>query len=324
MTGWRSLYRSGITFIIPVGVVGVAVIIAIRNRESFYELTSMPTHLILLIAVLTTSAFFINSTEFFILYKSLGLNITNQRHWLIHSIGQLGNYLPGQIGTLYRVRYLKKNHGLDMLKSAAVYGTNLLLLLTAAGFLCISSFLVKFMESSEVSFFILGVGATFILVSLMLLKLDSKAFLPFGALSKYTSKFDSGRRQILEHKATSVLVLLLEIIRLSLGSLRMMLLFSFIGMESSLGLALWLSPLGALTTFIALTPGGLGLRELVIGAGAGLEGSSFGEALTVASGERAINLTLVIIFGIFAFFRLSLGTRAQSQIDSVASHSDDE
>ena len=304
MKRWQRVGRRALRIGIPVGVVGTAAVVAFRNRATLASLADLPLHLIFLVAVLTTVAFFINSTEFFLLYRSVGLNITNLQHWLLYSVGQLGNYLPGQVGTLYRVQYLKKNHGLDLLKSAAVYGTNFLLSLTTAGVFFLLSFIFTLFDSSEMKFPILVIGVGFLLLSLALLKIDLSVLLPFKGLSKYVSKFDSGRHQILEHKSTSVLVLSLEIARLLLGSLRMMLLFSFFGIGANVDLALWLTPLGSLTTFVALTPGGLGLRELVIGVSAGIGGDSFGEALAVATSERAINLPLAVTFGLLAFFRL--------------------
>ena len=51
-----------------------------------------------------------NSTEFWLLYRAQGLRIGLWENWLVFTAGQLANLLPGQVGTLYRFRYLKVVH----------------------------------------------------------------------------------------------------------------------------------------------------------------------------------------------------------------------
>lgn len=69
------------------------------------------------------------------------------------------------------------------------------------------------------------------------------------------------------------------------------------GAEPSLGVLMLLAPLATLTSYLSVTPGGLGVREAVMGYATFATGSSFTSGVYVGTFDRAIQLAMVAVFG---------------------------
>ena len=59
----------------------------------------------------------------------MGLQIGPMENWALFNAGQLGNYLPMQVGTIYRFRYLKNVHGHRYSRNASNLAMNLVITL---------------------------------------------------------------------------------------------------------------------------------------------------------------------------------------------------
>ena len=74
-----------------------------------------------------------------------------------------------------------------------------------------------------------------------------------------------------------------------------------------------MAPLAALMSYMAITPGGLGLREAVMGFVTTNLGFSFAEGMFVGAVDRAILLGIVTILGGLAFWVLWVRVKLSSK-----------
>ena len=82
-----------------------------------------------LLAALVVLGQVMNALEYWIMYRAAGIPIGLRENQALFNAGQLGNYLPMQVGTMYRFRYLKVVHRLRYANTASFLLMNLALTL---------------------------------------------------------------------------------------------------------------------------------------------------------------------------------------------------
>ena len=90
----------------------------------------------------------------------------------------------------------------------------------------------------------------------------------------------------------------LEVVRYLLLAWRLQIAFSWLDATEPYWFFLVVGPIGALATFVAFTPAGVGIRELAIGAAAFALDRNFQEGLLGSTADRAISLLVVLVVGI--------------------------
>ncbi len=216
---------------------------------------------------------------------------------LVHGATLL-NYGPLNAGTILRAVSLKRARGLPFTRYVAMMG--MLLLMTVAGgaalglaSLALGGGLNPSLRNVLFAAFALALIGVAVLVYLPPERLGGSSFVAkkLSGLFEAVSLLRKHPGQVLLLFATATTKLLLIAGRLFV---------CFGALSSAVGplAAVVFSAITSLMVLVSITPGGVGLREVFVGAFAGLAGMGFAEATLAASIDRIGMLAFAILTGI--------------------------
>jgi uncharacterized membrane protein YbhN (UPF0104 family) len=268
--------------------------------------------------VLVLLGHFLNSSEFWLLYRAHGARSGVFENWFLFLAGQLGNHLPAQAGTLYRVRYMRAVHDVPYAGSAAVYGANLVATLAGAAIVGLVGVVAAALVTDDlhVLMLLVALGVAALAVAFAVVPLPRFAA-RHGRLARAWRGFHAGFEQIRSNPAVALAVLAIEVVKYFLTAWRFAIAFGLIGVHEPFALYLVLAPAAGLAGFVAFTPGALGFRELfVTGAAVGM-GVDLDLGLLSATIDRAVMFATSVVGGALGFLvtypRLRAATAAQSE-----------
>ncbi len=215
----------------------------------------------------------------------------------LHHATLLLNYVPMKFGTVFRANYLKRHYRLAYAHFATfiLYAT---FLMTAIAAIIGLTVLLAIYGLSRYENKILAIVFTITIISSLFF-----LFVPLpvptgqGRLSATLRNFLSGRSQISKEWKTILTVASLLGVNFLLEAGRLWIIYSSMGKNIHMGGYLMLGALGFVVLFIGLTPGSLGIRELVLGFGAVVVGMPLEVGVLAAMIDRAIIISYVFTAG---------------------------
>ena len=219
-----------------------------------------------------------------------------EMYWL-HSAAYLLNLLPGRLGTVLRAHYLKKHHALSYTRFGlfALYLSLLTSLMTAlVGLVCLVAVYGLDATAHRVSALLLG-GSVLLTTALLFLPLPVPAWR--GRLAGLVTRLLAARGELLGRWRTLRAPALWVFVVYLLGVWRLGLIYQGLGLEARPEGLLLLGALGQLTLLVNVTPGGLGVRELLLGMGGTVLGVPMEAGLLAALIERAVGLGWALLVG---------------------------
>ncbi|MCD9623385.1 lysylphosphatidylglycerol synthase domain-containing protein [Rhabdothermincola salaria] len=303
--------------VVPTVAVGLLGGYVYSRRSQFEALGDIPPTQILLVAVLSALGFLLNAMEFGLLYRVMGARIGYGENWLLYSAGQAGNYLPGQIGTLYRFKYLRDVHEMPYSISTAAYSANFVITIFATGVTGLFALVCLGLTDGTWSL-LLTVGLVFLIAVA-----GAAAVVPVSPKPRETRlgsawvRLGQGWERARRARAAAAVVFVLEAARYGLAAWRLDIAFGWLGVDDSYFFFLAIAPIAALATFVAITPAGLGIRELAIAAAVVALGRPFSDGILGSSAERAISLAVVLIAGIPSFIVTSRALHRSAEARSA-------
>jgi uncharacterized membrane protein YbhN (UPF0104 family) len=207
------------------------------------------------------------------------------------------NYAPMKFGTLFRANYLKRHYGLSYAHFATFF-LYITFLLVATATIIGLAVLVTIYGLGEYENKVLAlVFAITIIVSLLFLFVPLPIPSGQGRLSSTLRNFLTGRRQVSKERKTIVTATALLLVVFFLAAVRLWIIYNSMGKSIHVGGYLILGALDFVVLFIALTPGSLGIRELVLGFGAVVLGIPLEVGILAAMIDRAIIISYVFVVG---------------------------
>ena len=207
------------------------------------------------------------------------------------------NYAPMKFGTIFRANYLKLHFGLSYAHFATFFlYMTFLMTLTASIIGVIVILPVYGIASYEnqilfLIFLVVTIGSfAFLFFPLPVPKWQGRAF-------NLLRNFLAGRSQIASNKKIVAISGLLLTFNFILTAVRLGIIYNSLGQHCHPAGFLVLGAIGYSVLFIGLTPGGLGIRELVLGAGAVVIGLPLEVGLLAAVIDRMITFSYAFIIG---------------------------
>ncbi|MHC4412962.1 MAG: lysylphosphatidylglycerol synthase domain-containing protein [Planctomycetota bacterium] len=233
----------------------------------------------------------------YLLKKALNVKTVLIDMVLLQNASYLLSYVPMKFSTVFRANYLKSHYGLSYARFGMFFIYLTLLLMVAATGAALMALLIFFgLASYEKK--ILAVAFLIVLFGSFLV-----AFVPLPVPAG-TNKFSAFVRNILDSRhqlAQSKLSLLvctnLLVLNFLLASLRLGIIYHAMGQNLHPAGFLILGAMGYFTMFINITPGALGIRELVLGSAATLIGIPLEIGMLAAMIDRAIALSYSFVIG---------------------------
>lgn len=290
----KRLFRWAAT----IAVVAVLVVLVWQRRDDLRPLWEDPSWDLALIAVLIAVGHFLNSAEFWVVYRATGVRVGFLENWMVFTAGLLGNLLPGQIGTIYKFRYMNAVHGVPYAKSGSNYGANLVISLGSSAIVGIVGVVAYASGGGDFAWAVFGVlialGAT--CVALMRFRLPDWPLLR-GKPARAAASFNEGWHEIQRTPRTSLQVLAIDVVKYVLTAWRFQLAFGLLGVDESFWFFLVVAPAAAIAGIIAFTPGALGFRELFVTTAAVGMGATLDDGLLAATTDRGVMLASAVVLG---------------------------
>ena len=216
--------------------------------------------------------------------------------WL-HNAAALLNYIPGKFGTIFRANYLKRHYGLgftrfvvlflymSLLTSAIATAGGTVALLTVYG---LGDYQTKILG---------GVLVAITAGAILLLFVPLPAPAGKNRFSEILREFIVGRRELAKNQKNNSFAGLLLTINLILSAAITRLIYNSIDTPVHPAGCFILGSLGYVVLLLGITPGGLGIRELVLSFGAKVLGIPIEVGLLAAMLDRAVGLVYTFIVG---------------------------
>ena len=290
--------KKVVRYVLSALVVAALVALVWNRRDDLRPLWEDPSWNLALIAVLIIVGHFLNSAEFWVVYRSIGVKVTFWENWMVFCSGLLGNLLPAQVGTIYKFQYMKSVHDLSYARNGSTYGANLIISLGSSAVVGVIGVIAYAISGGDFAWIMLAVfiGVGVMCVAFLTVPLPTTNE-PSGRLRRAISNFARGWNDIRSNPRTSITVALIDVAKYAITAWRFQLAFALLGVDESLWFFLVIAPAAAIAGIIAFTPGGIGIREFFITAAAIGMGSSFDTGLLAATTDRGIMLASAVVLG---------------------------
>jgi uncharacterized membrane protein YbhN (UPF0104 family) len=207
---------------------------------------------------------------------------------ILNNAALLLNYAPMKFGTVFRANYLKRHCGLNYAHFATffLYITFLMTLIAAAVGLAVLGGVYGL--AGYESRILAGIFIVTIICSLLFLLIPLPTPKGDGRISTMLRTFINGRSQISKRRKAVAIAVVFVLITFVLTALRIGIIYHSMGREMHPAGYLILGAIGFVVLFVAITPGSLGIRELVLSCGAVVLGMPLEVGILAAIIDRAI------------------------------------
>lgn len=289
-------------WLVTLAVVAVLFVLVWQRREDLRPLWDDPSWDLALIAVLIVIGHFLNSSEFWLVYRATGVRVGFLENWMVFTAGLLGNLLPGQVGTIYKFRYMNVVHGVPYAKSGSNYGANLVISLGSSAIVGIVGVVAHAAGGGDFAWAVFAVFVALGTACVVLMRFPLPDWpLLRGKPARAAASFNEGWHEIQRTPRTSLQVLAIDVVKYILTAWRFQLAFGLLGVDESLWFFLVVAPAAAIAGIIAFTPGALGFRELFVTTAAVGMGATLDNGLLAATTDRGVMLASAVVLGVAGY-----------------------
>jgi len=294
--------KKALRWIVSLAVVAVLFVMVWQRRDDLRPLWDDPSWNLALIGLLIVVGHFLNSSEFWVLFRATGVKIGFFENWMVFTAGLLGNLLPGQVGTIYKFRYMNAVHDVSYAKSGSNYGANLVISLGSSAIVGVLGVVAYAAGGGDFAWvvFVVFIALGLACAALMRFPLPNWSLLR-GKPAKFAASFNEGWHEIQRTPRTSLQVVVIDIVKYALTAWRFQLAFGLLGVDESFWFFLVVAPAAAIAGIIAFTPGALGFRELFVTTAAVGMGSSLDDGFLAATTDRGVMLASAIVLGVAGY-----------------------
>ena len=228
---------------------------------------------------------------------ALGVRPTFQDMWVLQNAGNLLNYLPMKAGTVLRANYLKRRYGLSYASFGAYFIQRTLLMTVAASAVGLVGVLAAFGLAGTANKVLAVTFAVALAGSLVTMLAPLPVPCGSGRLSTALRNFLGARRELGGNWRILLVCSGVLMANYVLYAVRLGTIYHSMGVAANPVGFLVLGTLASLLMYLSITPGSLGVQELVLGAGATLLGVAPGVGLLAAMIDRGIALCWTFLAG---------------------------
>jgi uncharacterized protein (TIRG00374 family) len=241
------------------------------------------------------------------LLDPFGIKLKFKEWFGLSVVTTMGNYItPFRGGAIARAGYLKNTHRFSYSYFMSTLTGIYIIVFFVNSFIGLLTMILLYYFHGffNVFLFITFLVMFLFLSSVVIFSPQIKAT-KYGYINKFISVLN-GWYLIRSNKKTILATCLISLVNIAIIVLMMFLEFKVIGINIPILSVLFLSMVSTLSLFISITPGALGIREMIIAFTATVIDIPIAEALTVSVLDRIIGLIIIFIFGpIFSYILLN-------------------
>ena len=292
--------RTIVLALLSIGFIGALIYYIVANAERFADLFQISYQAVVSIWILSLLSPVIRGVMNTLQFRVLGVNISHQDGFHLAAATTLANQLPISGGILTKGLYLKKKYNLAFTRFASSTIATFICFLAANGIIGLSVHCTTaFINSSKPSL-LLVTGFSAMTASLLVFWLPfDRVRLP-GKLNKWILQALDGWLLISRNPKLLFQLIGLQTILMVSTAFRYSLAFQMMSQEVKLADVILMSAATMLTQIVSIAPGGLGVREAIVGIIASALGFNFGTSVVAISLDRLIVFTNILVVGGFS------------------------
>jgi uncharacterized membrane protein YbhN (UPF0104 family) len=283
---------------LTVALLGALGVVLWRERALLTTALDMGGAEFLLISACSLLAWLGTAAGQTVLLRTLGLKLSFGELLALYLGSGLLNYIPLRVGTLYRAHYLKTRAGLSYLRFGVFSITNTLMLASLVGLVGFAGLLLRPAVPLPVLALLggafLGLGA----VSAAALFLPLPRLRGTSRLAAAWNTLGESRDLLSRHRAVVAVACLPYLIAVLASAGRFIGAYGSIGQEVDLPGILVVGAANTVGALAGVTPGGLGIQELLAGTASTQIGVALGSGVVAAMLVRAVILPWQIALGL--------------------------
>lgn len=293
----RSRLRSIIFFLFSLGLISVIIYYLNANSDAYLSLLQLSPLPVSLIFTITLASPLINGAINTLLFQNLGANLSYREGILLAAVSSLANQLPISGGIVSKGLYLKKKHELAYSKFASATLALFALFIAINGLIGLiiltSWILMEIKEVMPLLFLSFSIMASIFLVFLVPITWLYKIR---GFRSRLRQAID-GWTPISNNPVLVIKLIGLQTSLMLLLAFRFWLAFRMLSQEIRPDEVILFSSASILTQLVSLAPGGLGVREAIVGAVAAALGFDMGVSVLAVGLDRLISTLAILLTG---------------------------
>ena len=231
------------------------------------------------------------------LLGALGINISFGHVFALQNTTRLLNMAPMKLGTIFRGNFLKRKYGLPFTHYAAFFMYYTFMMTAMAGLIGITALISGYQLVDYQTRILAAVFVAMFFTSVAMLFLPLPLPNGSGRISKLLRSFLEGRKIVSQNRGIILSCFMHLILCFVLLSVRMYFIYSIIGQDLPIAGYVILATLGFASLIVSLTPGALGVREVIMTSGALVLGIPAEIGVFAAMFDRAIMLGWTFVVG---------------------------
>lgn len=290
-TGWLKS-ALGVVLLAAVAVY------VVRNAEALRDLPSLPPAAWLAVVALTAAIGVTSVLAVQGMLAAVGAATRFGEMFVLHNAAYLLNLLPAKPGTLLRATYLRRHHDFSFPRFGVfAIGLTLLTILVSAVVGLVSLLLVYGLDRVADRIFAALLAACAAGSAVFLVVPVPAPAWP-GRVGEALREVVAARTEVRRRPRGLLVPGAWLLAGYLLTAVRFGVIYTGLGFDVHPGGLLLLGALGQVSALVSLTPGALGVRELLVGGGATVLGISVEAGLLVALIERAVSLAWAAVVGV--------------------------
>ena len=209
------------------------------------------------------------------------------------------NYLPMNAGMIVKARVLKKHVGVQYAHFVSLTAGQLLITVMGGASLGLIVLGLSWGTSPTGRWAVAGIFAAALAGCLAAFHTPASSIAKgSGWVRTALRDFLDGLESIRRRRGGVLLLLLLSYVKLLVLAVKFRICFSVLGVEATFLACVVLAVLAVFTTLVAITPAGLGVREVLVGLTAAITGLSFEFGVTAAALDRVLITATNLVCGV--------------------------
>lgn len=293
----KTYLRSAILLLFTVGVIMAFLYYLHANAEKYLNLLQLsPLSLILLLLLALTSPF-LNGAINTYMFRSLGANLSLREGFLLAAVSTLANQLPVSGGIVTKGFYLKRKYDISYTKYLSSMFALFFCTIAVYGLLGLTILLEWTLFKGLTVPLILWLGFGGMALALFIFWLPLEQVCIPNVLLRWVQQALEGWSLISQDFWLVLKLLSIQTTMMILLAIRYLLAFHMLSQNVTISQVLLFSSATILTNLASFAPGGLGVREAIVGGIALTLGFDAGTSVVAVGLDRLVSTIMIVVVG---------------------------
>jgi len=290
-------FRSLLLSIVSLGIIAAFIYYLYVNADRYLELLNVSAPGAIMLFVLSLVFPLINGMQNIFLYRSLGAGISYQDGFLLTAASTLANQLPISGGIISKGFYLKRKYDLSYTRFISSTVALFVCFIAVNGFIGMAILLYWILFEKIVIPPVLLIAYSVMAACLLIF------WLPLDRITMPEKIRNWGRQalegwMIISRNPVLLFKLIgLQFLLMVLLAIRYWLAFHMLSQTVTMAQTLLFATASILTQLVSIAPGGLGVREAIVGGVASALGFDAGVSVVAVGLDRLVSTITVVLIG---------------------------